>query len=112
MQLLVDCEDAVLGEAGIDLGERIQSHVGSFFISLAKNIRGQGIGKMLMKLALDDAESSLPQLRIITLAVFGVNLAAQGLYKKFGFQEYGRLPEGVFYNGRYVDDIFMYKKVK
>ncbi len=64
-----------------------------------------------MKLALEDAEKNLPQLRIITLAVFGDNLAAQGLYKKFGFQEYGRLPEGVFYNGRYVDDICMCKKI-
>src|SRR3954451_4400205 len=112
VQLLASSEGEVLGVSSVELGEKIQSHVGLFGISITKDFRGQGIGTVLMKLTLEEAVNSLSQLRIITLAVFADNLTAREMYKKFGFQEYGRLPEGVFFNGKYVDDVHMYKKVK
>src|SRR4051812_25630723 len=111
VQLLASDQGEVLGVAGVELGEKVQSHVGLFGISVAKDFRGQGIGTLLMKLALKEAVDHLCQLRIVVLAVFGDNLAAHEMYKKFGFQEHGRLPEGMFYNGKYVDSIHMHKKV-
>src|SRR3954451_1375430 len=48
VQFLVSSEDAVMGASAVTLNEKIQSHVGLFAISLAKDFRGQGIGTMLM----------------------------------------------------------------
>lgn len=44
--------------------------------------RGQGIGKTLMEFVLKEAEKNIPQLRIVTLQVFGNNPLAQAMYKK------------------------------
>jgi hypothetical protein len=32
------------------------------------------------------------------------------MYHKFGFVEYGRLPEGVLHHQAYVDTVYMYRK--
>ncbi len=112
VQLLVLCESKIIGISAIDAKDRTESHEGVFGISLAKDYRGQGLGKTLMELVLKEAEENIPQLRIITLGVFGDNPLAQEMYKKFGFQEYGRLPEGTLHKGQYVDHIYMYKKIK
>ena len=87
-------------------------HEGVFGISVLKDYRGKGLGKLLMKLALDEAIKNLPNLRIITLGVFSTNDLAKEMYKNFGFIEFGRLPEGIFHRGKYIDHIYMYKKVK
>jgi len=34
------------------------------------------------------------------------------MYQKFGFVEYGRLPEGVLHNHTYVDTVYMYRKMR
>ncbi len=112
VQLLVICGNQIVGIAGVDLKEKTESHEGVFDISLAKEFRGEGLGKTLMRLTLEEAENNLPQLRLITLGVFGDNTLAQELYKKFGFQEYGRLPGGSRHKDQYVDHIYMYKKTK
>ena len=65
-----------------------------------------------MKLILEEAEKNLPKLRIITLEVFENNPVAQEMYKKFGFREFGKLPEGIAYKGQYIDRIYMYKKIR
>ena len=65
-----------------------------------------------MKLTLEEAEKNLPELRLVTLGVFEINTLAREMYMKFGFQEYGRLPEGSQYKDQYVDDIYMYKKIR
>ncbi len=62
-----------MGVATVGLRDKVESHEDVFGISLAKEIRGQGIGKKLMELTLKEAEKNLPMLRIITLGVFGNN---------------------------------------
>ena len=69
------------------------SHVGGVGITIAKDYRGEGIGKILMQSLLDEAENYIPQLRIITLGVYEDNPPALEMYKKLGFQEYGRFPD-------------------
>jgi len=50
---------------------------------------------------------------IIKLTVFQTNQQALRLYKKFGFQETGRIKRGVkFPNGTYTDDIIMALNLK
>lgn len=112
VHLLVFSDQELIGTASVTMLDKTDSHVGLFGISLGKGYRGEGIGKLLMKITLKEAEDKMPQLRLVTLYVFGDNILAQGMYKKFGFIEYGRLPEGSYRNGKYSDLISMFKKVR
>lgn len=112
VQLCVFCKNKIVGIADIDLKDRVQGHQGVLGISLQKEFRGEGIGKKLMSLIIEEAVKNLPELKIIILAVFDNNLLAIEMYKKFGFQEYGKLPKGIKHNSQYVDEVFMFKKVK
>jgi len=112
IQLLVISKNQIIGTASIRLRDKIESHEGIFGITIHRDFRREGIGESLMKIVLDEAEKQLPKLKIITLNVFGENNIAQRLYRKFGFKEFGRLPEGVFYKDHYIDSVYMYKKIK
>lgn len=101
----------LIGGADIDLRENIKRHVGVFGIAIAKNYRGMGLGKLLMKLVLQEAKKNLKGLKIVILDVFAINKPARNLYKKMGFKECGLLPGGIAYKGKYVDDVLMYKKI-
>ncbi len=111
VQLLVFYSSVLIGIAAIDLKDKTESHEGVFSLSVAKDFRGEGVGKLLMKLTLEEAIKNLTDLKIITLGVFGDNDLAYKLYEKFGFKEYGRLPGGSKHKDQYVDHIYMYKKV-
>ncbi len=110
--VLAICNEKIIGSSGIDMREHAQKHEGLFGISIAKEYRGIGIGRLLMQTVLDEAQAQLSQLRIITLGVFGQNTIGRNMYEKFGFKEYGWLPEGIVRKGVYDDHIFMYKKVR
>ena len=88
------------------------NHEADFGISVAKEYRGKGAGKILMQAVLEQALKNIPELRIVTLGVFATNDIAMNMYKKFGFVEFGRLPEGVLHRGNYIDHIYMYKRVR
>jgi len=90
----------------------IDSHVGIFGITISKDKRGAGLGRMLTELTLREAKKHLTDLQIITLHVFGNNPVAIQLYESLGFKECGRLPDGTFHKGTYVDDVHMYINVE
>jgi RimJ/RimL family protein N-acetyltransferase len=110
--LLVFSGEQLIGISGIDLGERTSKHVGMFSISLAKEFRGEGIGRILMETVHNEAERRLPDLKIAYLGLFEGNDLARNMYESFGYKEYGRLPEGIFYKEKYIDHIYMYKKLR
>lgn len=83
---------------------------GVFGIAVAKKFRGEGIGTLLMRLVLKEAKR-IEGLKIVILNVFANNRLGKNIYKKFGFKEYGAIPGGILHRGRYVDDVYMYKKV-
>lgn len=112
VKLLVFSNNKLVGISEINLRDRAIAHEGVFGISVSKEHRREGIGKKLMELVLREAKKNLPQLRIVTLGVFSNNLLAIKMYRKFGFREFGRLPEGVLHKGEYVDHIYMYKTVR
>ena len=115
VHILAFVEGKLIGTSDLhmmDQGRGAIKHNGHFGISILKEYRGKGLGKLLMRLVLDEAIKNLSNLRIITLGVFATNEAAFKLYKSFGFVEYGRLPEAFSYKGEYVDEIRMYKKVR
>jgi len=109
---LVFSKRKLVASADIEPGEMgAERHVGLFGISVAKRARGQGIGKLVVKLILEEARKAIPSLKIITLGVFASNQRALSLYKKFGFVEYGRLPKGIVHREKYIDYIHMYRNV-
>ena len=110
--LLLFVDGKLAGVTNLSMMAKTESHVGLFGISIGKNYRGKGLGELLMENLINEATDSIPSLKIIILTVFDINDAAIHLYNKLGFVEHGRLPEGLFYKGNYVDQIEMHKKVR
>ena len=110
--LFVVCDSKIIGCSGIEMKDKTESHEGVLGISISKNIRGEGIGKRFMKKVLGEAEKNIPELKLITLGVFGDNALALNMYLKLGFVEFGRLAGGSLHKGNYVDHIYMYKKIR
>lgn len=100
-----------VGSSDIDLQDKIKFCQGFFGIIIDKDFRGDGIGKILMEQVIKEAKKNMKNLKIITLEVFGSNSIAQNLYKKLGFVEFGRLPEGIKYKNEFIDEVLMYKKI-
>ena len=93
------------------LGRRRSYHVGIYGITIAKDFRGEGIGEELSLATIEEAKQVIPGLTMLRLQMYDPNTVARHLYEKLGFIEYGKLPEGVWYRGTYVDEIVMYKKL-
>lgn len=110
--ILAFIENKLVGLSDIQTAYEAKLHVGSFGITVAKDCRGEGIGKILMKLVIKESIKNIKKLKIITLECFAINLAGIGLYKKLGFKEYGCLPNGLKRRGKFSDAILMYKKVR
>ena len=111
VQLLAVAESQVIGVSAVGMKNRVESHVGGLGISVAREWRGMGIGSALMQAVLEEAQAHLPGLEIVTLSVFSNNETAIRMYRRFGFQEFGRLPKGIRHRGQYVDHIYMYRDV-
>lgn len=110
LMLIAESESKIIGVSDVRMGVRISSHIGTFGISIAKDFRGKGIGKKLIKTIIAESKK-LAGIKIIELECFASNTAACELYKSCGFKEYGRLPKGLSHKGSYVDDILMYYEI-
>jgi RimJ/RimL family protein N-acetyltransferase len=53
----------------------------------------------------------IPDLRIVTLDVYVKNSIAKRIYERFGFKQYGLLPDGILRGGEFEDAILMYKNI-
>lgn len=112
IKLLVLTDKKLIGESDITLKEKIENHIGILSITVLKEYRGEGVGKLLMELLQKEAKNHIKDLRIITLGCFANNDAACAMYEKFGFQKYAFLPQGIKYKGNYVDRVYFYKNIK
>jgi len=113
--LLTFVDDNLAGVCTIERnkkGKKRTHHIAIFGISIAKKYRGQGIGFELAQAAIQEAGKRITDLRIITLNVYGINNIAQNLYQKLGFKKFGRLPQGIFYHQKYIDELKMYLDLK
>ncbi len=110
--LMAFIDDKFIGGSDIVMGSLTRKHVGLFGIVIDSDYRGEGIGKIMMKLVISESRKKLKNLKMIILEVFATNFIAQDLYKKMGFVEYGRLPKASKRRGKYIDEILMYKKIK
>jgi ribosomal protein S18 acetylase RimI-like enzyme len=112
VQLLAFSNGLLAGNTQIDVSWGTNRHVGGLGIAVAQRFRGQGVGELLMNAIINEAITHLHGLKIITLEVFGNNATAINLYAKMGFIECGRLPGGRLHRGQYVDNVYMYKRVR
>lgn len=110
IKMCVYFEDRIVGAAHVTRLRYKENHAGEFGISLSQDFRGQGLGKILMSELIQQAKEILSVSQLI-LTCSLLNVSAQELYKKLGFQEYGRLPEALQYENSFVDQVLMYKKL-
>lgn len=107
--LIVD--NKIHGICGVDLHDKTENHIASLGLSVDRSVRGQGLGKELLEVIIEEAKKKLKGLHIIKLDVKHPNTIAINLYKQLGFEQYGHLPHGTIHQDEFVDMIFMYKKV-
>ena len=72
-----------------------------------QDFRSDGIGRHLLEKILEQTKKM--KIKIVTIVVFGDNEIAITLYKKIGFKEYGRLPQGLYRQNHFSDTVEMYK---
>ncbi|WP_306486745.1 MULTISPECIES: GNAT family N-acetyltransferase [Abiotrophia] len=106
LMLVSEVDGQLVGFATVQpQGLPAQAHVAEIGVCLIAEYWGYGIGSLLMETMLDFAQGV--GLRVLHLEVIADNLPAIGLYKKFDFQERGRLTQRVARGGRYYDTILM-----
>jgi len=101
----------IIGSCGVERCDTTTSHTGKIGIAIAKDYRGIGLGKFMMKLLMNEAKKRLKS-EIVVLHVYSPNNPAQKLYKKLGFRVAGSIPRGIKHHGKYMDDIIMYRNMK
>lgn len=94
IEIIAILDGKIVGSAGIyPIGRREKiKHRADLGISVDKQYWGLGIGGALMGACIECAKKA--GFLQVELDVVGTNTRAMGLYKKFGFTEFGRNPMG------------------
>lgn len=94
VELVAVVDGTIVGSAGVTAvgGRRKVAHRARFGISILTEHWGMGIGRVLMEASIDCArQAGYTQLE---LEVVAGNQRAVSLYRRAGFEEYGRNPRG------------------
>lgn len=110
--LLCFHENKIIAISDINMRDKTEKHVGVFGISVAREFRNEGIGRILMEKVFEEAVKEIQDLKIVTLEVYSKNMIAKNVYERFGFIEYGLLPNGINRDNTFEDAILMYKNIK
>jgi ribosomal protein S18 acetylase RimI-like enzyme len=73
---------------------------------VAPEVRGRGLGRMLLDAAITQARAT-PGIEQLMLAVNATNLPARNLYLALGFEPFGREPRALKIGERYFDEDYM-----
>lgn len=108
--LLAQVGDVCVGMSQLSMvGKRKRvAHRCNFAISIIKDYWGQGIGTALFEAMLYIAKAN--DYEQVELEVVESNERGIQLYKKMGFEVYGKRPCAMRYeNGNYISEVLMYK---
>ncbi len=100
------CDGGIVGSLELRKGNWRQSHIATLGISVSKNFRGIGLGKLLMKKAVELSKKDL-EIKVLTLTVYEPNVVARKLYEKIGFKAVSKLHKRSLLKGKYVDELVM-----
>jgi putative acetyltransferase len=99
-------EERVIGDLGITREKHaVLRHVADLGMSVSQEWRGRGVGSALLSKAFRWAEWA--EVEKVSLTVYPHNDAARALYRKFGFEEEGRLIGQSRKSYGYEDEIVM-----
>lgn len=79
-------------------------------VMVQESMRGKGIAKGLMQMALNHARS-LPEITRLELGVESNNLSAKSLYQSFGFVCWGTEPDAMIVDGKSFHEDYMSLKL-
>jgi len=110
-ELVAELDGRLCGFVGMRPPTRMDSnrHVRELAIAVHPDAQGRGVGRLLLDAACRRAAEE--GVRKLSLRVMSTNPGAISFYERCGFQVQGRLVEEFYINGRYVDDILMYKTI-
>ena len=106
LSLVIERNNKIVGMTGVAREKFRMRHVGMLGISLAPEVREEGIGTVAFSTIID--ESKKMGLKLLTLHCFENNTRAIHMYEKFGFVRMGVIPNAVLFHGKYVGQISMY----
>ena len=103
-------DNHIIGSVDINRGSNVRDwHVGTIGLMVDKDFRGEGIGKYLLDFILKKGREA--GIRTAVLDCFSDNETALELYKKMGFVEFGRLPDGLYRKNHFSDRVYMYQRL-
>lgn len=102
-------QNKIVGSVSLDRVGVREQHVGRVGLMVDQDFRSDGIGRCLLEKILEQAKKM--KIKIATVVVFGDNEIAISIYKKIGFKEYGRLPQGLYRKNHFSDTVEMYKEI-
>ena len=105
IDVVAEVEGKVIANSEVEKRSDLESHVGYLGIAVKSGFRGIGIGTQIMKTLIE--ESKKAGLKILVLEHFNTNKTARRLYEKMGFKEAGKIPKGIYKDGKYIDLIRM-----
>lgn len=104
--LIAILDGTVVGDIGLTRYTNRRAHAASFGMGVHDDYTGRSIGRCLLGEILEIADEWL-DIRRIELTVYTDNVAAIGLYQRFGFQREGLARDFAFRAGTYVDAFAM-----
>ena len=107
VMLSVERGGRIMGNCHVERLPWKHSHRAVIGIAVSAELRGVGVGEALMRKTLEMAARRLRGVESVDLSAFDYNGRALSLYRKLGFEEYGRIPRSAKEGDRYFDEVLM-----
>lgn len=115
VELVVGAFDGtrLVGAAGLafETRERLRHKCTLFGMVVDPAARGAGLGRAIVEAVLDEARRR-PVLRLVQLTVSEGNAPAEALYRRCGFETYGREPMATCVDGRFVTKLHLWRPLE
>ncbi len=109
--VIVEVDGKVIGSAGVwKWPADANKHVSEIGIAFSA-YRSMGLGTRMMQILEKIARKNFKS-KLIVIKYFEDNKMAEGLYKKMGFIEAGRIQNAVNYYGKYMAEVILYKELR